>query len=94
MAGNCLDEYELLQLAPQALLVVANVALEISVKKRDRHFRTIGAELAVLSQHLESYDSSLEKKKMRKRIRKLLGAVERACAVCGPVLPSLMRLLC
>ncbi|KAK5295589.1 hypothetical protein LTR99_009178 [Exophiala xenobiotica] len=80
MAGNCLDEDELLQLAPQALLAVARVATEIGAKNRDRHFGTLGAELAVLSQNLESYDTPLQREKSRRRIRKLLGAIERACA--------------
>lgn len=94
MASNSLDEAELLQLAPQALLAVARVATEIGAKRRDRHFGTLGAELAVLSQDLETYDSPLQKEKIRSRIRKLLVAVERACAVRSSVLPSLMRLLC
>ncbi|KAJ9497558.1 hypothetical protein H2202_006982 [Exophiala xenobiotica] len=80
MAGNCLDEDELLQLAPQALLAVARVATEIGAKNRDRHFGTLGAELAVLSQNLESYDTPVQREKSRRRIRKLLGAIERACA--------------
>ena len=82
MAGITLDDSDLFELAPDALLAIAHVATRIGADKRDRHFGELGGRLATLSESLQCSITVDQEEKSRGRIRKLLRELERVCTVC------------
>lgn len=81
MADNRLDDADLFELAPDALVAIADVATLIGIKNLDRNFGRLGGELAALSEFLDSSTALSQEATSKKRIRKLLSQLERVCTV-------------
>jgi len=76
------DDRDLLELAPDILIALADVATLIGIRKLDRRFGILGGEFAALSELLRKPSSPSQEEKFRKRVRKLFREIERAFTVC------------
>lgn len=80
-----LDEtLDLFELAPEILIVLADVATLIGIKRLDRKFGILGGELAALSELVQKPSNPSQEDIFRRRVKKLLKEIEKACTVCLP----------
>ncbi|OAL30829.1 hypothetical protein AYO22_01449 [Fonsecaea multimorphosa] len=79
MAGEEIDDLDLLESAPDTLLTIARVSTTLGIERKHLGFGNLGGELATLSEILQGFDSSLQQEKFKRRIRKLLKELARAC---------------
>ena len=72
---------DVLEVVPDILVAIADVATLLGIKRLDRKFGTFGGELAALSEVLQDSDSAVAEDRLERRVRKVLKELARACSV-------------
>ncbi|KAH0845665.1 hypothetical protein FOPE_12696 [Fonsecaea pedrosoi] len=84
MADDDIDDLDLLESAPGTLLAIARVSTTVGIKRLHQGLGNLVGELAALSEIIQRSESTLQGEKFKRRVRKLLRALARACTVYEP----------